>query len=165
MRKNFLIIAVALLLFQSCGKTEDIRKEGTDLDNRLIPLETNTKNVEYLLVTAIGHLVSDCGGRCITINGIKCHVDCMGNGNVCRRTSSVILNQTGSSVTATTTDTFGLTSQDFLLMPERSLSYMDDKGNHLYLNIPGQLVYRDTTTQQFTLTGLSFSNTAMYSNN
>lgn len=165
MRKNFLIIAVALLLIQSCGKTEDNRNECTNLDNRLIPMETNTKDVEYLLVTAIGHLVSDCGGRCITINGIRCHVDCMGNGNVCRHTTSVILNQSGSSVTATTTDTFGLTSQNFFLMPERSLDYTDDKGNNLYLNIPGQLVYRDTTTQQFTFTGLSFSNTPMYINN
>ena len=45
------------------------------------------------------------------------------------------------------------------------VDYEDEKGNHLFLNIPSQMVYRDTATLQFTFTGLSFSNTEVYSNN
>ena len=86
----------------------------------------------------------------------------MGEGNICRQATSVVLNQIGTAVTATTTDTFGLSSEDFFLMPDRSLEYVDEKGNHIFLNIPSQMVYRDTATLQFTFTGLSFSNTALY---
>ena len=89
----------------------------------------------------------------------------MGFGNYCRLASAVQLQQVGTSVTATTTDTFGLTSEDFFLMPDRSLNYTDEKGNRIFLNIPEQMVYRDTTSLQFTFTGLFFSETAAYSNN
>ena len=68
------------------------------------------------------------------------------------------------SITATTTDTFGLTSDDFFNMPDRSLSYTDENNNRIYLNIPAQLVFRDSVTQQFTFTGLFFSEDAVYTN-
>lgn len=86
----------------------------------------------------------------------------MGEGNVCRQATSVVLNQIGTAVTATTTDTFDLTSEDFFLMPSRSLDYEDEKGNRLFLNIPAQLLFRDTATQQFTFTGLSFTDRPLY---
>ncbi len=70
----------------------------------------------------------------------------------------------GTAITATTTDTFDLTSEDFFLMPDRSLDYVDEKGSHIFLNIPEQVVYRDTATLQFTFTGLFFTNTPAYSN-
>ena len=62
------------------------------------------------------------------------------------------------------TDTFGLTSADFFLMPDRSLSYTDENNNRIFLNIPEQLLFRDSTTQQFTFTGLFFSDGPVYSN-
>ena len=63
------------------------------------------------------------------------------------------------------TDTFGLTSADFFLMPDRSLSYTDENNNRIFLNIPEQLLFRDSTTQQFTFTGLFFSDGPVYDNN
>ena len=90
----------------------------------------------------------------------------MGAGDECAYTFAVQLQQIGTAVTATTTDTFDLTSEDFFLMPDRSLYYgKDEKGNDIFLNIPEQMVYRDTATLQFTFTGLFFSETAAYSNN
>ena len=74
------------------------------------------------------------------------------------------MNQSGNNITATTTDTFGLTSGDFFLMPDRSLNYTDDENNRIYLNIPEQLLFRDTTTRQFTFTGLFFTDTPAYIN-
>ncbi len=50
-------------------------------------------------------------------------------------------------------------------MPDRSLYfYTDEKDNLVFLNIPEQMVYRDSTTLQFTLTGLFLTNTPAYSN-
>ena len=88
----------------------------------------------------------------------------MGSGNECQASSIVNLQQIGSSVSITTTDTFNLTSENIFLMPNRSLDYMDQSGLHTYLNIPTQLAYRDTTTLQFTFTGLYFSSKPAYSN-
>jgi hypothetical protein len=88
----------------------------------------------------------------------------MGFGNICVRATSVTLNQSGTDVTATTVDTFDLTSEDFFLMPDRSLSYTDENNNRIFLNIPEQLLFRDSTTQQFTFTGLFFSDGPVYSN-
>jgi hypothetical protein len=50
-------------------------------------------------------------------------------------------------------------------MPDRSLEYTDEDNNRVYLNIPAQMVYRDTATKQFTFTGLFFSETPEYTNN
>ncbi|MBR6176149.1 MAG: hypothetical protein IKQ52_11305, partial [Bacteroidales bacterium] len=102
---------------------------------------------------------------CISINGKPCHIDCMGDGHICLTSAAVSLNQVGADLTATTTDTFGLTTEDFFVMPDRSLNYTDDNNNRIFLNIPAQLVCRDTATKQFTFTGLFFSETPEYTNN
>ena len=160
----YLIFATALWLCQSCEKTPGSKDGGLDLTNRVIPMSTESKGTAYLLTMNIGHLATDCGGRCITINGKPYHIDCMGDGHVCLHSAAVTLNQSGTAVTATTTDTFGLTSEDFFLMPDRSLSYTDENNNRIFLNIPEQLLFRDSTTQQFTFTGLFFSARPVYSN-
>ena len=50
-------------------------------------------------------------------------------------------------------------------MPDRSLYfYTDESNNNVYLNIPEQMVYRDTATLQFTFTGLFLTNVPEYSN-
>lgn len=112
----------------------------------------------------IGHDGKNCQG-CVWDGGRYIHENCMGYGTYCPATAAVQLQQIGTAVTATTTDTFDLTSEDFFLMPDRSLNYTDEKGHRIFLNIPGQMVYRDTATLQFTFTGLFFSETAAYSNN
>jgi hypothetical protein len=50
-------------------------------------------------------------------------------------------------------------------MPDRSLNYTDENNNRIFLNIPEQLLFRDSTTQQFTFTGLFFSDGPVYDNN
>jgi len=166
MKKMFLylIVATAMLMCPSCEKTTDTQGEGYLLDNKVIPLPTETKGSGYLLTVRIGHSINDCGGSCITINGKPFHFNCMGYGHVCLSSAAVSLNQVGADLTATTTDTFGLTSEDFFNMPDRSLSYMDENNNEIFLNIPAQLVLRDPATQQFTFTGLFFSDAAEYTN-
>jgi hypothetical protein len=89
----------------------------------------------------------------------------MGAGDYCGKSVAVRLNEIASDITATTTDTFDLTSEDFFLMPDRSLNYTDENNNRVFLNVPAQLVFRDSVTRQFTFTGLFITNTPAYSNN
>lgn len=166
MKKMFLylIVATVMLMCPSCEKTTDTQEMGYHLDNKVIPLPTETKESDYLLIVRIGHSINDCGGSCITISGKPFHFNCMGYGYVCLSSAAISLNQIGTDITATTIDTFGLTSEDFFNMPDRSLSYMDENNNEIFLNIPAQLVFRDPATQQFTFTGLFFSDAAEYTN-
>ncbi|MBO4488691.1 MAG: hypothetical protein J5741_03415, partial [Bacteroidales bacterium] len=91
------------------------------------------------------------------------HVDCQGAGNECLTSSRVALQEVEGGYTMTTLDTLGLTSEDFCNMPARSLQCPEEVG-FAYLNIPAQLVFRDTVTLQFTFTGLTFTEEPAYSN-
>lgn len=164
MRKTllFLFMAMACLSIVSCSKKETA-KEPLSYKNRLIPIESEAKTQNYLMSIQVGHQGEGCKG-CVTILGVTAHVDCMNYGNYCARYAVVSLDQVGTTFTATTIDTFDLTSEDFFAMPERSLAYMEKNNQIIYLNIPEQIVFRDTTTQQFTFTGLFLSNTAAYNN-
>ena len=130
-----------------------------------ITVSTDKTGSAYTITTRCGHSGDKCPG-CVTIAGKSYHVPCQGQGNVCLVNIGVSLNpQLDGTYTATTLDASELTSEDFFLMPDRSLNYTDEKGNRIFLNIPAQLVYRDSTTRQFTFTGLFYSNRAAYSNN
>ena len=96
------------------------------------------------------------------MDGHMIHVDCQGAGEMCRKASRVSLISTDTTLYATTLDTIGFTDLDVLNMPSRSFSLEVDEGVYTYLNIPAQLVYRDTATKQFTFTGLSFSDGPEY---
>ena len=159
-----LTVFAAMLLFAACEKvSKEVELYQPSL-NRVVVIPSDSKTTSItIFVSQIGHDGKNCPG-CILNDGNLIHVDCMGDGHYCRLASAVQLQQVGTTVTATTTDTFGLTSENFFLMPNRSLHYEDEKGNHIFLNIPGQMVYRDTATLQFTFTGLFFSTTAAYNN-
>jgi hypothetical protein len=167
MKKHYLklqvIISAFLLLFaaQSCRKESFHEQQN----GRMVPVETEAKTGnQYVLFCFMGHDASKCPG-CLCIGGVLTHVDCQGAGDACRNSSCVSLTSTGTDLCATTVDTFGFTSLDILNMPSRSFSLETDPGVYSYLNIPAQLVYRDSTTLQFTFTGLSFTNKPLYSNN
>ena len=159
-----LLIAMVGMFAISCTKKE-IASESYHIGNRLIPIESDAaaKTRHYLMTFHSGHSGKNCKG-CVKILGVVCHIDCMNYGNVCSKAASVSLIEDGGSVMATTTDTFGLTSENYFAMPDRSLNYTDENNNRIFLNIPEQVVYRDSTTLQFTFTGLFFTNTPAYSN-
>ena len=166
MKKVLTLTLIAAMLLGACEKEERQTTQG-QTPNRVITLSNGAKtgNPSFMLIMNMGHNSKDCKG-CVMINGHAVHVNCMGSGRECANIASVQLQQIGTAVTATTTDTFDLTSEDFFLMPDRSLYYgKDEKGNDIYLNIPEQMAYRDTTTLQFNFTGLFFSEAAAYSNN
>lgn len=165
MKKILTLTLLAAMLLGACEKEENQTATQGQTLNQMMALSDNTKtgNSTFLFAMSIGHSSKDCQG-CVMVNGQTVHVNCMGQGNYCATIAAVQLQQVGTAITATTTDTFGLTSLDFFLMPDRSLGFKDDKGNQVFLNIPEQMVYRDTATLQFTFTGLFYSNTAAFDN-
>ena len=165
MKKLFALTLLAAILFGSCAKESIQTVMPEPSPNSIIELPDDGKKESstFLMSAMVGHSSSNCSG-CVMYNGNYVHIDCMGDGNLCEAAATVHLQQVGSAISITTTDTFNLTSGNFFLMPNRSLDYMDQSGLHTYLNIPGQLVYRDTTTLQFTFTGLFFSSKPAYGN-
>ena len=162
--KKVLTLALLATLLVACEKEETPKDLYGQSHYRVITLPANgkTENATFLQMQ-IGHDGKTCSG-CVLDGGDLIHLDCMGDGNYCAVAAAVQFQINGPVFSATTTDTFDLTSEDFFLMPDRSLDYMDDKGNPIYLNIPSQMVYRDSTTLQFTFTGLFFSNSPAYEN-
>ena len=155
----WLSLSVWIMSFTATGcQKEDTPPVGKD---RVIPVEAGSKESGPVLVFYAGHDGKNCPG-CVMLGGKLYHFDCQGIGTKCAVSTSVSIVQSGAAVTATTTDTFGLTSEDIFLMPARSLNYTDANNNRIFLNIPAQLLYRDTTTQQFTFTGLSFTDRPLY---
>ena len=166
MKKNKIVFGVllALLSLASCQKNGSDNPQPLS-PNRVIPIHTTDAKTagQYWLSSEIGHDGKDCPGG-VMYYGKRIHRDCMHHGDYCRFVARVTLDTVGTDIFATTLDTFDLTSEDFFMMPNRSLNYTDENNNRMYLNIPEQLMLRDTATQQFTFTGLFFSNTAAYTN-
>ena len=166
MKRALTLTTLAVIfLLGSCKKEKQNDESYHPSPNRVIILPSDGKSLSNtLFVMSIGHKAEECNG-CIWDGGRLVHLNCMGPGSYCSVSAVVQLEQIGTAITATTTDTFDLTSEDYFLMPARSLYYYtEDNNNHVYLNIPEQMVYRDTATLQFTFTGLFLTNVPEYSN-
>ena len=165
MKKLLTLTMLLSIIFGACNKnnTKLVKPEQTLNYLTSIPDNGKTGNSTFRLGVCLGHSSKICNG-CVMIGGYIVHVNCMGHGSECATSATVQLQQLGTTITATTTDTFNLTTEDFFLMPDRSLLTEDEKGQPVYLNIPAQLVFRDSATLQFTFTGLYYSENAAYGN-
>ena len=165
MKKTLFIGLCLVLSLCTCHKTE--KMQTSVHESTAILLNSDTKGSNYAIIVALGHHISECGGKCVCVNGKLCHYDCMGDGNACAASANVNLVQiSGNSYTATTLDSTALTNEDFFNMPARSLFVeYDEKNNEVWMNIPEQVVFRDSVSRQFTFTNLYYSNAQVYSNN
>ncbi len=160
---KFLTLIILSLITVSCKKVSDSHPLSLQT-NYMVGIQEGSKtNQEYVMVIEVGHNGANCNG-CVLIDRQWIHIDCQGQGNACRLSANVTLYNNGATSYAVTTDTFGLTDQNYFNMPARSLSAEDEKGQPVFLNIPAQLVYRDSSTLQFTFNGLFYSSSAVYSN-
>ena len=155
-----MFLCMVLVSLLSCQR-ESVTKNANDsrIEART---DEGRSSSGYNLFTRVGHDGTKCTG-CIMRNGNLIHVDCQGYGNECVASTTGNLISSGSEISFMTTDTFGLTSEDFFYMPARSL-FCPTIGPEHYLNIPAQVVYRDSAKLQFTFTGLFYSETPAYSN-
>ena len=159
--RTMALVALMCLFAMSCQRVGDT---GAWAFNRLVPAPSEGKSVSsFYIFMNMGHDARGCSG-CVMSHGNMVHVDCQGHGNKCSKSSRVALQEVEGGYTMTTLDTSGLTSEDFFNMPARSLNYTDGDNNRVYLNIPAQLVFRDTATLQFTFTGLSITEEQLYTN-
>ena len=160
------ITGMVIMFTSACSKK--IQRENYD-SNVAIRLESSSKSFssDYNITVYCGHDKSSCNNACITINGVPAHFSCQGYGNQCNVNFSIRTNLVSSNnYTATTLDSTALTNEDFFNMPSRSLFVeYDEKNNEVWLNIPAQLVFRDSVSHQFTFTGLYYSNSQIYANN
>lgn len=154
--------ALLLFCFSQCAKP--VERSTQVSQGSIYPIFSNEKDITYQMTMYIGHSGKNCPG-CIKVDdNTYVHVDCQGRGYECSVSANVVLSGNSYNLTAVTTDTFGLTDQSLFNMPDRSLLTEDEKGQPVYLNIPAQLVYRDSITLQFTLNGLYYSASAAYDN-
>lgn len=116
-----------------------------------------------------GHDASECNNSCIILNGVPGHADCQGRGDACVITIRIwpVGGQPkGETFSAVVDTVWSLTTEDCFNMPDRSLTVLDAPSeDRRYLNIPAQMVYRDSVTKQFTFMGLFYSDKAVYTNN
>mgnify|MGYP003411699502 FL=1 len=156
----FLILILLSLWTFSCQKEE----ENAPIAPNEATIANLTKGMQNgILTIRVGHSAKECNG-CIPVGDKLVHVGCSGYGTLCEITARVSIIDNGLQVSAVTTDTFGLTTLDYFNMPARSLA-VEDENEKYYLNIPAQMLYRDSKTLQFTLTGLFYSAEAYYENN
>jgi hypothetical protein len=165
MKKAIALTTLAIILLLGSCKKETVNVEvHHPSSNRVITIASEAKSsFNTFLVMSIGHNGSNCSG-CIWDNGKYIHRDCMGPGNYCVKSVAVALIEDGNNLYAVTLDTFDLTTGNIYLMPGRSLEYINENNEKIYLNIPFQTMYRDPSTLQFTFTGLSFSSSPVYNN-
>ena len=140
MKKVWTMALLAVLILGACEKENTKNAVHQQSRNRVIlSSEYGKTGNSIILMMDIGHDGKTCTG-CVLQGGQLIHKNCMGHGNYCATSAAVQLQQAGYTINAVTTDTFDLTSEDFFLMP------------------------RNSTTLQFTFTGLFFSNSPAYEN-
>lgn len=163
------LFVMSLVAMSSCNKTSISNNPGPLPENYALTGISSSKdgNNPIEITYRIGHTASECGNACIIMNGVPSHADCQGSGNACvvRLRLWPIGGQPKSNTFSALVDSlWDPTAEDFFLTPNRSLLFIDGNNSRIYLNIPEQLVYRDTITKQFTFTRLFFSDTAAFSN-
>ena len=165
---NVFILLAAVILMVACNKVENNGTNSLKPDNYATMYGSSKDGLGPIEITyRVGHSIEECNG-CIYSNGMPGHADCQGWGEACVVTIRIwpIGGQPkGETFSAVVDTVWSLTSEDYFNMPNRSLTVLDAPSeNKAYLNIPAQLVYRDSVTQQFTFTGLFFSDKAAYTN-
>lgn len=171
MKKNIVLTFLsAVMVMAACNKVSYTSSNGPLPENYAKVDNSSSKEdgTPIEITYTVGHTASDCNNSCIVLNGVPTHADCQGRGNACKVTIVIwpIGGQPkGPTFNAVVDTVWDLTLEDFFLMPARSLTVIGaNPDTTMYLNIPGQLLFRDTTTQRFTFTGLFYSSTPEYSN-
>jgi hypothetical protein len=163
-----ILLAIVLIAF-SCNKNDVISSSGLLSNNES---NDDPKSNEFTWVTSgenhskflygkiqisVGHNASDCGNKCVKILGEQGHVDCRGYGNVCSRIVDVqFAYNNGVSLILVDTAAFG-DDLDYLI-PDRTLFISNPQNNtDFWLNIPEQLLVRNSTGVPFVIYDVWFS--------
>lgn len=160
--KKIIFAIIMGLTITACNEKESQLQPPSEHTATLLASDSKQSS-NYFISTKCGHLAKDCNNSCITSGGFTFHVDCMGRGYICDPTASIAVTAMPNSsfYQAVTIGKGDFTGDDFFLMPDRSL---DIEGGSYFLNIPEQLIYRDSISGQFTLYDLFYTNYQYYDN-
>ena len=170
MKNNLVaILVMSLMVMSACDKTFISNSPGTMPENYATIMDACSKDSgkPIEITTRVGHSITECNG-CIYINGTLGHADCQGWGDACVikiRLWPIGGQPKGEAFNMVVDTLWEPTSGNFFNMPARSLTVLDNPDvTARFLNIPAQLLERDSLTQQFMFNGLFFSDTAAYNN-
>ncbi|MEG1556196.1 MAG: hypothetical protein RR356_05675 [Bacteroidales bacterium] len=166
MKNKFYFLALLIpFLLISCNKEQSKQDLTSKYDNTATPIEGKEAS-SYFLQAKAGHPAKNCKG-CVTVRGRSFHVNCQGPGEDCVVNTSAVVSATATpGVYQAIVEGADLTSEDFYNMPDRSFFIdINENKEELWLNIPAQLVERNTVTKQFTFNNLFYSNSQVYKNN
>jgi hypothetical protein len=170
MKRNItLVFMSAIIMMTACNKVDNNVNSNPKPNNYATVGDSSSKEDGPVEITyTVGHDASECNYSCIVVNGVPGHADCQGRGDACVITIRIwpVGGQPkGETFSAVVDTVWSLTTEDYFNMPDRSLAVLDAPSeDKRFLNIPAQLIFRDSVTHQFTFTGLFYSNTAAYSN-
>jgi len=164
-----LAFLTAVILMAACNKIDNNVNMNPKPDNYATVGNSFSKEDGPIEITmTAGHDASECNNSCIILNGVPGHADCQGRGDACVITIRIwpVGGQPKGETFNVAVDTvWNLTTEDYFNMPDRSLTVLDAPSeDRRYLNIPAQMVYRDSVTKQFTFMGLFYSDKAVYTN-
>lgn len=161
-----LITLMFTLVCFSCSKKEQMNDDFYQKwTNFAIPSDEmdDGKDKNYGLVITVGHEAAGCNG-CVYGSGNWAHYDCYGSGTACT------INISGKMLSDSVNDNFFIfildeeaISEDFYVIPDRSLYVDDGNSDDSWMNIPCQFVEKDEDGQLI-FTGINFSKTPSYSN-
>ncbi|MDR0969550.1 MAG: hypothetical protein LBM67_03310 [Lentimicrobiaceae bacterium] len=175
MKRKCIFLGLVLMLLFSCQKKENACSEHNNIsnphlyENLAIPTSFNNSSQSrassYRWEITVGHAASGCSG-CVNVAGQQLHIDCMGTGNACRATATMVLSAVANALyTAITVDANELTSEQMFQMPARSLYVGMNGDEEIWLNVPAQAVSRNSGfNEQFQFEGLFFSDTPAFEN-
>lgn len=160
--KKIVFAIIMGLTITACSEKESQFQKTSEHTATLLASDSK-QATNYFILAKCGHLAKDCNNSCTTSGGLIFHVDCTGAGNICDIAGYIAVTPMPNSnfYQAVTTGKGDFTGGDFFLMPDRSLAI---EGDEYFLNIPEQLIFRDSVSGQFTLNDLFYTNYQYFDN-
>lgn len=165
----FILSAIALIAF-ACNKSENVisselisnHENDDDLKTNeatWIYSHDDSKFLYLKMQISIGHTSNQCGNKCVKIFGQPGHIDCRGFGNVCSKIVDVHYSmEPNGDLRLILCDTAVFGESLDMLLPDRTLFITNPQNNNeLWLNIPEQLLIRDSESVPFVIHDIWFS--------
>jgi len=162
--KNFSFFLFFSFIVFSCNKKEIISPFDLNNDPKLNEASwifggEYSKGSWLNLKFFIGHTAEQCGNKCLMIFGQNYHADCRGFGNICNYNfSAEIFEYLYNEFILVLWDIDELEELEIFSLPDRSLYITNPQNNSdLWLNIPEQILVKDSTLMQFVIQNIWFS--------
>jgi len=167
----FLLLFATVFITFSCKKSDAIITSGIDSDNEsnenihkneatwITSGEEGSKWWIFKFKISIGHTAADCGNKCVMAFGEFGHIDCRGFGEVCNHTTTAkLIQSTGGALMLVLEDPDIFGDELDFLFPDRALYITNPQNNtDLWLNIPEQVLLRDSNGVPFEILDIWFS--------